>query len=284
MRTQWCSVSSIHMLYCHFYCCTNNSCKILRICNIFYLPPRCFLFSLWLALGQGDVWASPTWPPSHLLLCDFDSEQWAVKSRKPLHLWVSSEWLEKGPYQTPSSFGLWRGASCLPLFSFQNRQNKLGFLWDLRLLHSRMAVLHYCLPIPCCSYTSRITCQRELSGCRMTCAILNFYNSWYAWMFCTHVLVSIFHSSVSNKLLCTAPQQKENDNNLTLADRRVTPPNTVYLPSASSTVHDGKQIWQVRPISESDESSKSSCVPVWDLISVSVAEAPLDGLSCRKFV
>lgn len=33
----------------------------------------------------------------------------------------------------------------------------------------------------------------------------------------------------------------ENDNNLVGAARMITPPNIVYLPSASSTMHDGKQ-------------------------------------------
>lgn len=67
------------------------------------------------------------------------------------------------------SSGLWRGGSCLPLFVFVN---KSGLFWDPRLLHSWLAVLHYRVHIRCCSYTSRMTCQRELSTeYRITCAI-----------------------------------------------------------------------------------------------------------------
>ncbi len=83
----------------------------------------------------------------------------------------------KGLMPNAQSSGLWCWGSCLSLFIFHNRQNKLGFLRDLRLLHSWMAVLHYCIHIWNCSFTSSIPCQREMSiEWLITCAVLNFYN------------------------------------------------------------------------------------------------------------
>lgn len=96
--------------------------------------PRCFLSSLSSAsdLSQGHVWAE-AYLTSHF----FDSENLFTFG-------VSLVRSERGPCQTPSPLACGVEVHVRLLFSFHNRQNKLGFLWDLRLLHSWMAVLHCC--------------------------------------------------------------------------------------------------------------------------------------------
>lgn len=156
-----------------------------------------------------------TWPPpSH-----FDSKWWAVKSRKTFSPLSLLSVVRKGSMLYAQSSGLWCWGSCLPLFFFHNRQNNLGFLWELRLLHSWMAVLRYCVSIRRCSYTSRRTCQRELSTeFRMTCAMLNFYNFWYAWKFCTYFSLYYSPQSATN---CALPQNS-------FPDRKWQPPHSSW--------------------------------------------------------
>ncbi len=116
-----------------------------------------------------------------------------------------------------------------------------------------MVVLHYCVHIGRCSYTSRMTCQRELSTeCRVTCAILNFckllgcVNVLYM-----HVGFTIFQQNtiVHCPTSVFSHSQTRNDNNLTGAARRIVPPNTVYLPSASSTA----AWWETELTSEANQ-------------------------------
>lgn len=91
------------MLYCQCYYTVGPLTVERYRANITFsilLFPRYFLSSLSSAWHMvRDREQSSTWPPTHCPLCDFDSEWWALKSRKPLHLWVSSE---RGPCQMPS--------------------------------------------------------------------------------------------------------------------------------------------------------------------------------------
>lgn len=141
-------------------------------------------------------------------LCIFNGGWWSAESGKTSSPVGVLRAVGKGSMPDAQSSGLRCGSSCLPLYVFHNKQNKLGFLWDLRLVHSWMAVVHCWVHIRRCSYTSTMICQRELSTeCSINCA--NFYKRWNAWTFCTCMsgFIIFLQSEISHKLLCVAPQQ-----------------------------------------------------------------------------
>lgn len=148
-----------------------------------------------------NMWAEPyltPHPPSLGRIWHWVVGSKVQRTSTPVGLFIV---VRKGSMPDAQSSGSGYRGSCLPLFFFHNRQNKLGFLWNLRLLHSWMAVLHYCVHIWCCSYTSRMACQRELKD-----DLCNIQLPGYAWMFCTVVLVFYFSFQAATNL-GIAPQK-----------------------------------------------------------------------------
>lgn len=161
------------------------------------------------------------------------------RSPENLFTWVSSEWLDRGPCQTPNPL-----ACGVKVHVFYNRQNKLGFWRDLRLFHIWMTVLHYCLHI---RHIQRLARRRLLSD---NLKLLQLF-------VCMNVLYMHFvfynMSPVSNKQLCIAPHQffsqTGNDNNLMVVCRKITSPNTLFalftcsLPAAQCIMQNITDKW-----------------------------------------